>query len=276
MKNKSVKVAKTLLNILMTLLMVVSFVSLGLSIYCNFSFDSDLAKYFYLFLGVFIIPYEFLSQGGISGFFQNQGNSSLCIGVSLAVLVFALIIFILSSSMYNFKNSSTKRMICGIVVCVLIFIIFALFVTGAVILTKDYGNIENNFDTIGPEFIKMAKTSLGVNLITLKETIVAYVGALVCGFSLIWFILGMVHKSSKIKIMPSIYFYTSAYEPKTDNKPVEQKVKQNNQTILPEKDPKAKELIKKIMQLEELKDSGKLSTVDYTRLRQKVIRRYKN
>ena len=45
---------------------------------------------------------------------------------------------------------------------------------------------------------------------------------------------------------------------------------------IPENDPKAKNLIKKIMQLEELKNSGKITNVDYTRLRQKAIRRYKN
>ena len=45
---------------------------------------------------------------------------------------------------------------------------------------------------------------------------------------------------------------------------------------IPENDPKAKNLIKKIMQLEELKNSGKITNTDYTRLRQKAIRRYKN
>ena len=34
-------------------------------------------------------------------------------------------------------------------------------------------------------------------------------------------------------------------------------------------------LINKIMQLNELKDSGKINEVEYTRLRQKAIRRYK-
>ena len=45
--------------------------------------------------------------------------------------------------------------------------------------------------------------------------------------------------------------------------------------IMKEVDPEAKNLVNKIRQLDELRKAGKISNTDYTRLRQKAIRRYK-
>ena len=283
MKNRNIKVAKKFLIFLMTLIIVVSFSGIGLSVFNLISFNVEASKYIYLLLGVFLLPYEFITQGRIVGMFQEQGNIVYALIISIAIFVLTIVLLANSSKMYNGKYSSIKRAIFGVIANVLIFIFTAIFVFGAVMITLKYNQMVNGVNDIGPEFIKIIMTNFGFNLIVVKEIVAAYFGSLVCLFTLIVFIIGMFHKSTKVKIITSINFYSDEYEEDkaitNSTSSVQKSKKEKKEQVIadiPENDPKAKNLIKKIMQLEELKNSGKITNVDYTRLRQKAIRRYKN
>lgn len=283
MKKRNIKVAKKFLTFLMALIIVVSFAGIGLSVFNLISFNVEASKYIYLLLGVFLLPYEFITQGRIVGMFQEQGNIVYTLIISIAIFVLTIVLLTNASRMYNGKYSSVKRAIFGIIANVLIFIFTAIFVFGAVMITLKYNQMVNGVNDIGPEFIKIIMTNFGFNLIVVKEIVVAYFGLLVCLFALIVFVIGMFHKSTKVKIITSINFYSDEYEEDkaiTNSTSSVQKSKEEKKehviADIPENDPKAKNLIKKIMQLEELKNSGKITNTDYTRLRQKAIRRYKN
>lgn len=278
MKKKGIKVAKKLINFLMVLLILVSFVTIGLCVYNLVSFNVEVAKYVYVLLGVFLLPYEFFTTGRIDGMFQEQSNCLACLFVAIGILLLVIVLLINSAKMFNGKYSSNKRTVAGIIASILIFVFFAWFASSAILLSIKYTQIENAINAIGPEFIKTIKTNFGFNLITVKEITAAYFGLLVCLFAFVIFIVGMSHKSTKVKIVSSINFYSSVYEEKmadTKEKTVQEEAI-NQETEIPESNPKAKNLINKIMQLEELKKAGKISNTDYTRLRQKAIKRYKN
>lgn len=284
MKMKNIKVAKKLLNILLALVILVSLLSVGLSIYNLISYNIEASKYIYLLIGIFLLPYEFLVTGKIEGMFQEQSNIVYCLLIAIAIFIISVLVLTYASKMFNGKYSTTKRTIFGVVTNFLLFVFVGVFALGAVMLSIKYSQIENGLNNVGPEIIKTIFTNFGFNLIMIKEIVAGYLGFVVCLFSFVSFIIGMVHKSSKVKLISSINFYSSDFEEDkaitnttTSSKNTKNEDK-NNVVIndIPENDPKAKNLIKKIMQLEELKDSGKISNVDYTRLRQKAIKRYKN
>lgn len=275
MKNKSIKFAKGLLDVFLALVIIVSLAAFCLSVYCHFNYNAEYAKYLYVLVGVFLFPIEYFATKNVTGVIVRQTNMLLCAGLTFAILVFAIISFVLSCKMYNKSISSKKRKKYGIVECFFIFIILSYLIVSAVVLTANYSIIENSLDSASPELITQLKRSIGVNAIALKEIIVAYVGIFVLLFSFIVFIIGMSHKTTKTKIYSSLNFYSDEYEQKENVKQVTKQQKAEISADIPENNQDAKNLIKKIMQLEELKNQGKISTVDYTRLRQKAIRRYK-
>ena len=277
MKKKSIKVAKTLFDLLLSLLIVVSIVSLGIAMYNSFKYNIEVSKYIYAFLGVFLLPIEYLTKGEITGAFQEQANNYLCIFISLVLFILLILTLSFSSKMFSAKFSSKKRTIYGIISCILTFTFLAYFIYSCIFFTANYSAIENAINDFGPEFVKTIMVNFGFNIIALKEIIVSYISLAICLFAFVSFIIAMSHKSTKIKITTSINFYSSEYqEPKTEEKTKEDnKEEKIGKTEIPESDPKAQSLIKKIMQLEELKNAGKISNVDYTRLRQKAIKRYK-
>lgn len=276
MSKKRIKVARVFIKFLMTLILIFSFGALGISIYNSISFDVELAKYIYFLLGVFIIPFEFLFTGNL-GQIQKQEGNLVGIIISMVLIVLCIVVIVNTSKMFDGKYSSVKRTLSGTIANVLISLFFAMFTFSAVMFTIYSSQITNITNSIGPEFVKMFIISYGVNLIFLINIIFAYLGAICSLMTLVMFVLSMIHKSSKIKVVNSIYFYSSQFEePITETKAIEEEKKEEEiQEPTHTESPQAKELINKIMQLEELKKAGKLTDVQYTKLRQKAIRRYK-
>ena len=87
-------------------------------------------------------------------------------------------------------------------------------------------------------------------------------------------------KVKKEKKYVSLNFYTEEFIKEPEKKKIEEKTKtaeRSNPTVaLKQKTKKqSQELINRIMQLNALRDSGQISDVEYTKLRQKVIKRYR-
>ena len=277
MKNKSIKVARRFVNIIMALLIVVCFCAIGLSVFNLVNYNVEASKYIYLLLGVFLLPCEYFFKGKLDGFFQQQSNIFICLLISVCLLILIITLVSFISKMFNNKYSSVKRTLWGIFANIILLLFLLVFVLSVVFFTAKYSQIINAVNNFGPDFIKTITTNFGFNALVIKELIVAYLGAVVCVFGLVSFIIGMSHKSTKIKILSSINFYSSEYEEvKSEGKTKDEKQELDVVTEMPETNPNAKNLINKIMQLEELKNAGKIDNVDYTRLRQKAIRRYKS
>lgn len=276
MKKKSIKVAKWFVKLLMSLTIVFAIGALGLSIYNSISYNVEVAKYIYMLIGIFLIPLEFVLTGNF-GKLQEQDGNLVGLIVSMVLIVFAIVVLVNVSKMFNGKYSTVKRTVASTIANCLLFIFFAFFAFGAVVFTIYSSQITNIINSIGPEFVKMFTISYGVNLIFVKEIIAGYFGAISSLFILIMFIVGNVHKSSKVKMINSIYFYSSQYEEQVAETKVKEEQKQEQENLEPaySESPQAKELISKIMQLDELRKAGKLTDVQYTKLRQKAIRRYK-
>ena len=111
MKKRNIKVAKKFLTFLMALIIVVSFAGIGLSVFNLISFNVEASKYIYLLLGVFLLPYEFITQGRIVGMFQEQGNIVYALIISIAIFVLTIVLLTNASRMYNGKYSSVKRIL---------------------------------------------------------------------------------------------------------------------------------------------------------------------
>jgi len=278
MKKRSIKVAKSLINFLMVLILLLGLATLGVTIYNSINFSVEAAKYIYALIGVFLMPFEYLMYGTI-GKFQNQESNLVSLIISLVLVVLTITVLVNSSKMFNGKYSTTKRTIAGTIANFLIFAFFAFFAFGAVMFFVNYNQISNILNDIGPELVKTIMVNLGFNFIVLKEIIISVIGSLITIFALVLFLIGMSHKSTKVKIISSIYFYSSEYEEQqteTSASKLEQQEEEQVVNEMKEVNPKEKNLVNKIRQLDELRKAGKISNTDYTRLRQKAIRRYKN
>ena len=261
----------------MIILLILSLGALGLSIYNSISYNVEVSKYIYLLIGIFLIPIEYVLKGSI-GMFQEQSGIIASLIISIALGILAIVVITNSSKMFNGKYSSVKRTIAGTITNFLLVLFLIVYAFGAIILTIYSSQITNLINNAGPEFIKLITINYGFNLLFIKEIIMGYLGTLICLLGIIMFIVGMSHKSTKVKIITSIYFYSSEYEDKTPQaKQAEEEVAgESVEEISHKESPQAKELINKIMQLDELKKAGKITDVQYTHLRQKAIRRYKD
>lgn len=276
MKKKSVKVARVFIKFIMTLILLISLGSLGLCIFNSISYNVEAAKYIYLLIGVFVIPFEFVLPIEL-GRLQQQDGIIVGLIISLALLIISIVTLINSSKMFDDRYSSMKRTLAGTITNVITFILFAVFTFSAVLFTIDGSPITNTFNSIGPEFVKMLTISYGINLIYIIDISLAYIGMVMTFLVFVLFLASKVHKSNKIKVVNSIYFYSKQFEePVEDTKTKDEQTENSSEQVLSHTEsPQARELLNKIMQLDELKKAGKLTDVQYTKLRQKAIKRYR-
>lgn len=276
MDNKGLRFAKRFFNTILVLILLVTFAGLCVSIYNSFAYNYETAKYIYVLLGFVMLPLEYLTTGTFSGRFQEQASTHICIIIEIIIL-FAIILYLSSaSSAFRRKNSVAMRKFYSVMSIVLQAIFVGVFGGSLFVAITNYSVVLNALNSFGPDLINKLTTTIGVNVVLIKEVVVASWGFVAGVFALIMFILATAHKSTKVKIVQGgTSFYSSDYEePKKENKVKEVADEQQAEPAHKE-DPRAQELINKIMELEELKKQGRISNVDYTRLRQKAIRRYK-
>lgn len=276
MKKKSIKVARVFIKFIMTLILLISLGGLGLSIFNSISYNVEAAKYIYFLIGVFVIPFEFIFSRDFGKIQQQDGNIVGLI-ISMALIIISIVTLVNSSKMFDDRYSSMKRTLAGTITNVITFITFAIFAFSAVIFTINGEPIINIFNTIGPEFVKMLTISYGINLMYIINILIAYIGMIMTLLVFVLFLASKVHKSNKIKVVNSIYFYSKQFEEPVEASKAKdaQSEESTEQAPVHTESPQARELLNKIMQLDELKKAGKLTDVQYTRLRQKAIKRYR-
>lgn len=233
----------------------------------------DAISWVYLLIGEFIAPIELLINGSLGSFYESTMNI-VCICVALAIFVFCILLIKTYSK--NGKKNKSNGFVANIVLSLLLMGYFAF---NLVMLILNYAKINRYF---GRNISGIAEIVINY---TFKDfVIVKGIGVLsiIAGLAFVIFILTFICKEKKKKQhlakQESLSFYSDKYlvkdENKTENQPQEIKgsVEQNAKPKIKKQN---QELINKIMHLNELKDKGQITDVEYTKLRQKAIRRYK-
>ena len=287
MKKKSLKVAHGLMRAILTIILIFALAGTAIAVYNVFNFDPDIARYIYVCLGSFIIPFEYLLTDNL-GLFAQKGNVGHALIIAIMLLVVTISILINASRMNNDKLSSKKRTFARIYNCVFIMTFAVIFSLAVYVLLWRQFLLIMRLNSIMPEFVQKIITQTGLEIAFYKEMFIGCLGLGLCLTGGILLIIGMSRGATKVKTVSNILFYSSEYEQKQeskvettqaskweqtkqDNTPVNQTTQQQEEI----KDKGSSKLIKKIMILDKLRQSGKLSDVEYVRLRQSAIKRYK-
>ena len=280
MKVKVLKCFSVIMNILLSMLMVFSIGAVAFILVGNFVTDISPISFVYLLFGEAILPIEQLINGTVGQFPTALFNIvTIATGASLFVLsVLGLTFF--SRAYKDKKGVKTKVLIPSLIIALLL---CSFFTFSLISLITNYDGFNNFLSLRISGSVKVILQYLGNNFIILKSIIFA---GLIAVFALLVFVTCIICKQKgekKEKNVSNILFYSEEYlrvqkeaKPETNKKkPTQAQMAQMVKSTKKLQKKQSQALINKIMQLNELKDSGKINEVEYTRLRQKAIRRYK-
>ena len=230
----------------------------------------DFVDWVYLLFGFVFAPIEYLMCGAV-GQLLTDAYSMIIFIVSTVVFVLSIVLMVYklkSSNEEEYRKKYFKKISYVLLILSLIMFIFNLSV-----LLINFNNINNYLISVVEMFYKLA---VGNILIIIYITIIIF-GILVLLFSLISTIFYKKETTKTVKIYGTINFYSKEFEePQNDISVKKQEEEGFVESLgIKESTEEAKDLVNKIMQLEELRESGQISNVEYTKLRQKAIKRYK-
>ena len=280
MKNVLLKISKSFLNIVLVVLFLLSLTSAGIVAASYFVADLSEIGFAYAFIGEFIYPIEFLINTEIGKFPIGQMKIIIiCAGVAIALLcIWAIIEF----KKICKKNSEGEKQNSGVKTG-----IFSL-------LTLAYSSL--NIYYLFTQFMVL-KRFLNKNLTGIPKDLlkeigmepILFKGIVICGlialFSFIIFILNFFDrnpasvraKKKEERNKSEINFYSEGLVENQQKQTAAVQVSAENSAdvVMKSNKKQAEDLVTKIMQLNKLRDAGQLNEVEYTKLRQKAIRRYK-
>ena len=235
-------------------------------------------SYAYLFLGEAIMPIEFLFNGAMGKFLTSNLNIIVIICGSVLVTLSFLALRAVSATRkrkHNGKKPKYKQ------TAIYSFILFAYFAFNFVMLILNYSTINKYLYKNINGVVEIITDTVGIELIALKCIIFS---GLIMVFSVLTFVFTLLckDKKQKTKITTTyVNFYSDEYlnvnTKENSNTKTTVNVEKEKVAQAPRKQVKktSQDLITRIMQLNELKDTGQISDVEYTKLRQKAIKRYK-
>lgn len=268
MSKKIGVICKGFLFTFLTIVLLLSLAGLSLVITSAINKSDDVFSYVYALLAEFVMT--------ITNAF-NVSNYSVVAGVIsgvLIVLIICTIVFV--SKMFKKGKSGTAKTMSIIFTSVLC----VIFTTLAILFSVNASAIETEINLLSNSFIQEMTNSMGANFCMVKGYVLLYSLSIVSLMSVVTFSICFTTKKESIGETSDsniVYFYSSDYEPQEESI----KIKDTNEKktevgAIPEKNPRAKQLIYKIMELENLKKEGKITQLEYTKLKQKAIKRYKD
>jgi len=160
---------------------------------------------------------------------------------------------------------------------VFISIILIYFAFAIIVMALKFNYAQGIFKTFEVGILNLIANLISVNLLLLVDLVILGISFIALLIALISLIIYFNKSKNKQVQTQKLYFYSSQYE----QQEVKEKVDSKQQVIeeeikdIPESNQNAKDLITKIMQLENLRAEGKISDREYIRLRERSIRRYK-
>jgi len=194
----------------------------------------------------------------------------------VAMIIFIASIFIIKDVSRTYKQKGNKRFhfVSSLIWCVVLFVFFTF---NFVPILQNYQQIQFLLD------LSLSSTSymqwLGASVVMIKYIVVCLLFIVSSLFVFITYILCRERTQRQvIKPINNVPFYSEEFEQKQQAEPENNREENKEEKPIQEK-PKVKkqsqDLLTRIMQLNEMKDTGQISDVEYTKLRQKAIKRYK-
>ena len=280
MKNVLLKISKGFLNVVLVILFLLSLASAGLVAASFFVADLSEISFAYAFIGEFIYPIEFLINTEIGKVQMGQMNIIMIwAGVAIAILcILAIIEFrkiCKKNSEGEKKNSGVKTGIFSLLTLAYSALNVYYLLTQFMVLKRF---LNKNLTGIPKDLLK----EIGMEPVLFK-------GMAICGlialFSFIIFVLNFFDrnpasvraKKKEGRNKSEINFYSEGLienqQKQIEN--VQLSAENSADVVMKSNKKQAEDLVTKVMQLNKLRDAGQLTEVEYTKLRQKAIRRYK-
>lgn len=270
MDKKIVKKSGVFLVIVSWLLAILSLASLILVILGMVIPNFVQSTWFIVALGELLLPLQMLID-------PQMSNGIIHLIILVAVLILSILAIVFVKKSYKF-GSHNKRV--SFVVSIIISVILFVYATFSLVM------LIINFRVIAMAISLLLYALIGenpevlANLVMIKY--IVFCSMVIISSALVLFVFLLNRDKEKRHIDKQFFnvnFYSDEYEEKavSDNKQdkkevVEEKTFEVQKTKVKKQ---SQELINKIMQLNELKDNGQISDVEYTKLRQKAIKRYK-
>lgn len=242
-----------------------AFIVIGLFV-PNFNFS----KLFYILGAELILPIRSLLGSSL-----NSSITTFSIVMSGIVFVLSITLTVFASKLfYRGQRKSGGAKVKIFIVLLSIALVYEAFTV--VMYALKYSEFTAYFNSNSIPFNVEDVNSF--NLIALKGIVLS---GLLFIFTLLMFFVIPVPKvagQKQVVFSDEMNFYSSEYdEVKTDTKDKkdsEKKEEKQQEKGIGESNEQSKQLIKNIMKLNEMKDKGEISNKEYTKLREKEIRRY--
>ena len=270
MNKKIVKRSGTFFVVLLCSLLVLCVAALGLGVLSQIIPESNVGAYIIPVAGEIFLPLQLMLGEG------NQAGGMILICISAAILVLC-ILGIVSVTKAKKKTKGAWYVLS----LILGFLFFAFFTFNIVILIIFFEPVYVMVGVIAAELIPALSAEVVAGVVMGKFIIVC---ALTIISAIIMFLVYIFNRDKTqrdiIKQIYNVNFYSDEYEQKDSGgiktPEVVEKVEDKNEELKPKTKKQAQDLVTKIMQLNELKDTGQITEVEYTKLRQKAIKRYKS
>ena len=274
MKNKSLSIFGSFFKVLNIFIALIALAGLALFIISQFDIGIDFEplKFIYIVMYEFLLPFMYLIFGDVA---SPSATFLISIGVGICVILLILSIIAIidtsrATSYISHHNKKLSYIWAGIYSVLLACIFgFTLVLTGT-----QYENIS--------AFLSQDSVSIVEASIVVLRVLIGSALAFVINIAMFITLVACREKGQKrTKEVggSKIFFYSNQYAEnfqdskllKNDNS----EDKNNSNQDSTESSPKGKELINRIMELNKMLQSGEIDDVEFTRLRQIAIRRYR-
>lgn len=270
-----------MLRLVLAVLCVLSVALLGLMIAGKFV-EFDAINYAYALGAEIILPIEYLFYGNIT-YVSAEMASTIIIALSAALLFISILGLIGTAQLFKDDKyfASTTFFIISEFTTLAITVLYGY----SIVITRfNYSVFTNFLNTNSPEILKQLAQSAGSSIVLSKALILSIITFIICLYGFITLMVKNPHLTFKrkggrrIRTASSLYFYSNEYQEQKDDVKIHKSDDGSGIEIvenIKESNEKAQELVKKVMQLNELKEQGQITEREYTKLRQKAIKRYK-
>ena len=244
--------------------------------------EFDAINYAYALGAEIILPIEYLFYGNIT-YVSAEMASTIIIALSAALLFISILGLIGTAQLFKDDKyfASTTFFIISEFTTLAITVLYGY----SIVITRfNYSVFTNFLNTNSPEILKQLAQSAGSSIVLSKALILSIITFIICLYGFITLMVKNPHLTFKrkggrrIRTASSLYFYSNEYQEQKDDVKIHKSDDGSGIEIvenIKESNEKAQELVKKVMQLNELKEQGQITEREYTKLRQKAIKRYK-
>ena len=274
MNKKLVNIASVLMRMFLLLVLLMSIAGIVLTALNNTLGYNETINYVYLLIGEALIPLEIVINKSLGGF--NQA-SFVTFSISVATIL-VIICFLTLKDLAKVKKHGGENVKFNYISShILLFLILGFFTFSTIVTAINYSSVLYYINIFKNEFV----SNIGENIIALKFIVVSgliIVLSLLTGISLM---LSKKRIKKQIEVVGTsgINFYSSDYEEQVKETKIVSSIElekdKKKEVKLTEKRQQAIELVSKVMELNQMKEDGQITAVEYTRLRQKAIRKYK-